>query len=286
MKVSGFTFLRNGQVLGYPFVESILSLLPLVDEFIVALGPCEDETERMVRAIDDPKIRIMPTLWNERMRDRGYVYAQQKMAAQFNTTGDWAFYLEADEVVHEADLPLIRQAMEKYLHEPDVEALFFDYLHFYGNKNSYLDSPGWYRREVRIIRNSIRSYAVDGQFWYVLEKNRTGRYPKAASTGARIFHYGWVRSERQMNLKSEKVNQYWNEAPQKVSYADIDPGIIREFKQSHPHIVQDWLPSAEGLFKTNPSYQLTAKDRKRRWVAMLERLLKRDLSKYHFRQVR
>ena len=89
-----------------------------------------------------------------------------------------------------------------------------------------------------------------------------------------------------MNLKSEKVNQYWNEVPQKVSYADIDPGIIREFKQSHPHIVQDWLPPAEGLFKTNPSYQLTAKDRKRRWVARLERLLKRDLSKYHFRQVR
>jgi hypothetical protein len=286
MKISGFTFLRNGQILGYPFVESIRSILPLVDEFVIALGPCEDETESMVRAIDDPKIRLLPTLWNECMRDRGYVYAQQKMVAQFNTTGDWAFYLEADEVVHEADLPLIRQAMEKYLDDHGVEALFFDYLHFYGNKNSYLDSPGWYRREVRIIRNSIRSYAVDGQFWYVLEKNRTGRYPKAAPTGARIFHYGWVRSERQMNLKSEKVNQYWNETPQKVLYADIDPGILREFKGTHPRIVQDWLPPAEGLFRTNPVYPLTAKDRKRRWVSKLERLLKRDLSKFHFRQIR
>ena len=148
MKISGFTFLRNGQVLGYPFVESIRSILPLVDEFVIALGPCEDKTESMVRAIEDPKIRLIPTLWNEQMRYRGYVYAQQKMAAQFNTTGDWAFYLEADEVVHEEDLPRIRQAMEKYLNDPGVEALFFDYLHFYGNKNSYLDSPGWYRREA------------------------------------------------------------------------------------------------------------------------------------------
>jgi hypothetical protein len=286
MKISGFTFLRNGQVLGYPFVESIRSILPIVDEFVIALGPCEDETEAMVRAIGDPKIRLIPTLWNEQMRDRGYVYAQQKMAAQFNTTGDWAFYLEADEVVHEEDLPRIGQAMEKYLHDDGVEALFFDYLHFYGNKNSYLDSPGWYRREVRVIRNSIRSYAVDGQFWYVLEKNRTGRYPKAAPTGARIFHYGWVRSELQMNLKSQKVNRYWNEAPQQVHYDAIDPAILREFTGTHPMIVQDWLPPAEGLFQTNPGYQLTAKDRKRRWVARLERLLKRDLSKFHFRQVR
>ncbi|MGH7953853.1 MAG: glycosyltransferase, partial [Limisphaerales bacterium] len=40
MKVSGFTFLRNGQKFGYPFVESIRSILPIVDEFVVALGPC------------------------------------------------------------------------------------------------------------------------------------------------------------------------------------------------------------------------------------------------------
>ncbi len=68
MKVSGFTFLRNGQKLGYPFVASIRSILPLVDEFVIALGPCDDDTEKMVRAIGDPKIRIIPTTWNEKMR--------------------------------------------------------------------------------------------------------------------------------------------------------------------------------------------------------------------------
>ncbi len=61
MKVSGFTFLRNGQKLGYPFAASIRSILPIVDEFVVALGPCEDDTEKMVREIGDPKIRIIPT---------------------------------------------------------------------------------------------------------------------------------------------------------------------------------------------------------------------------------
>ena len=112
MKVSGFTFLRNGQKLGYPFVESIRSVLPIVDEFVVALGPCEDDTEKMLRGIGDPKIRIIPTQWNERIRSdyslKGFVYGQQKSIALFNCTGDWAFYLEGDEVVHENDLPKIR----------------------------------------------------------------------------------------------------------------------------------------------------------------------------------
>ena len=68
MKISGFTFLRNGQKMGYPFVASIKSILPIVDEFIIALGPCDDDTEKMLRAISDPKIRIIPTTWNENLR--------------------------------------------------------------------------------------------------------------------------------------------------------------------------------------------------------------------------
>src|SRR5580658_7725781 len=125
MKVSGFTCLRNGQKLGYPFVPSIRSILPLVDEFVIALGPCDDDTEKTLREIGDPKIRIISTQWNEKIRPdysvKGFVYGQQKTIALFNCTGDWAFYLEADEVLHENDRPKIRAAMEKYLGDDRVE---------------------------------------------------------------------------------------------------------------------------------------------------------------------
>jgi hypothetical protein len=103
--ISGFTFIRNGVMLGFPFVESIRSLLPLVDEFVVAVGRSDDDTLARVQAIGDPKIKIIETVWNDHMADRGFVYAQQKMIAQYACTGDWAFYLEGDEVVHEASWP-------------------------------------------------------------------------------------------------------------------------------------------------------------------------------------
>ena len=104
MKVSGFTFIRNGEMLGYPFIESIQSILPIVDEFIIAVGQGEDKTLEKINSINNNKIHIIETKWNEIMQDRGFVYAQQKMIAQFNCTGDWAFYLEGDEVLHEKDL--------------------------------------------------------------------------------------------------------------------------------------------------------------------------------------
>ena len=132
MKVSGFTFIRNGSLLGYPFVESIRSILPICDEFVVAVGQGEDDTLERVRGIGSDKLLVLETRWNEKMSDRGFVFAQQKMTAQFSCSGDWAFYLEGDEVVHEADLAAIRGSMERHLDDPRVEALVFDYHHFFG----------------------------------------------------------------------------------------------------------------------------------------------------------
>ncbi len=286
IKVSGFTFLRNGQILGYPFIESICSILSIVDEFVVALGPCEDKTEAMINAIDNPKIRIIHTQWNEKMKDRGYVYGQQKMIAQFNCTGDWAFYLEGDEVVHENDLEKIVDTMRRYRNDASVEALLFDYIHFYGNANSYLWSPGWYRKAPRIIKNSIRSYASDGLFWLVLDKNKIGRYPKAVECGAKIYHYGWVRSEEQMNLKSQKVQKYWGKTHKFIDYSQIDGSIIKEFKGTHPKVVQGWLPKAEDIFRADPNHKLTRKEKKHRLMLKIEKWFGVELSKKHYKLVR
>jgi glycosyltransferase involved in cell wall biosynthesis len=286
MKISGFTFLRNGEMLGYPFVASIKSILPLVDEFVIALGPCEDNTEAMIEAIGDAKIRIIHTTWNEKMQDRGYVYGQQKMIAQFNCSGDWAFYLEGDEVLHEEELEKIYQAMLRYKDDDDVEALTFDYLHFYGNINSYLDSPAWYRREARVIKNSIRSYAPDGLFWLVLDSNKKGRYPKAAHTGATIYHYGWVRSEDAMNLKSQKVQKYWNKQHKEVDYTQIDAEIIKAFQQTHPKAIEGFFPKVEGIFQADRNYRLSRREKRHRWMMKLEKLLHLELSKKHYKLIK
>ena len=285
MKVSAFTFIKNGQILGYPFLESIQSILPIVDEFIINVGKSEDNTLELISSISSPKIRIIESEWNDTMQDRGYVYGQQKMIAQFNCTGDWAFYIEGDEIYHEDDLEQITRVMKMHLNDSNVEALVFDFNHFYGNGNSLLVSPGWYRSEARIIKNSVRSYAPDGLFWLVLESNKKGRYPKAKHTGVTCYHYGWVRSEDQMNLKSSKVKKYWGSNHVEIDYAQMDQSIIQKFQGSHPKIINNWLPKETGLYQTDPTYRLSKKDKKHQLKMKLENLFGIDLSKKHFKLV-
>ena len=219
--ISGFTFIRNGVELGFPFEASIRSLLPLVDEFVVVVGKSNDDTLARIHAIGSSKIRVIETIWNERMADRGFVYAQQKMMAQFACTGDWAFYLEGDEVVHEAELANIRASVDKHHNNPAVEAFVFDYFHFYGTPDFVADSPAWYRRECRLIRNTIRSYAPDGQYWLITSDHKKGRNPQAALANAHIYHYGWVRSNEAMQKKLDQVSKFWSHGAPTIRYLSL-----------------------------------------------------------------
>jgi glycosyltransferase involved in cell wall biosynthesis len=284
--ISGFTFIRNGVELGFPFEASIRSLLPLVDEFVVAVGQSNDDTLARIHAIGSPKIRVIETLWNERMADRGFVYAQQKMIAQYACTGDWAFYLEGDEVVHEAELANIRASVDQHHGNPAVEALVFDYFHFYGTPQFVANSPAWSRRECRLIRNTIRSYAPDGQYWLITSDHKKGRNPQAALANAHIYHYGWVRSNEAMQKKMAQVSKFWSHAAPTIRYSQFDAQVLQPFTGTHPELIKPWLASsAEKSFTIDPDYQLTKREKRHRWLMKLEKSFGLDFSRKHFKLV-
>jgi len=285
MKVSAFTFIKNGQILGYPFTQSIRSILPIVDEFVINVGKSEDETLKIIKSLKEPKIRIIESHWSESMTNKGFVYGQQKMIAQYNCTGDWLFYVEGDEIYHENDLDYILKQMKIFNKDKNIEALALNFIHFYGNSNSYLDSPGWYRSEARIIKSSIRAYAPDGLFWLVLDSNKKGRYPRAKLINATCYHYGWVRPEEEMNLKSQKVQRYWGCKYKRIDYSNMDQKIIRSFIGTHPKVIQSWLPNETGIYLADPNYRLTRKQKKHRLMLKLEKLFNLDLSKKHYKKI-
>ncbi len=281
--ISGFTFIRNGVELGYPFIESIKSLLPIVEEFVIAVGKSSDKTLELIQALNEPKIRIIETIWNEKMSERGFVYAQQKMIAQYSCVSDWAFYLEGDELLHENDLEKIKAAVKNYHDDKRVEAIAFKYFHFYGDANIYLDSPAWYKTEVRMIRNSIRSYAPDGLFWVIMDKHKKGRMPNAKLIDASIYHYGYVRNSDSMQQKLNQVSKYWAHEPEKFNYGNVDKQSLQPFAGTHPKIMKDWLNrEAQQNFSFNPDYQLSTREKKHRLVKKIEKLFSLDLSKKHY----
>jgi hypothetical protein len=162
MKVSGFSFIRNAIKNDYPIKEAILSVLPLCDDFYIAIGDSKDSTLQEIQALHEPKIHIIETFWDDSLHNKGAVFAQETNKAfdQIPSDADWAFYIQGDECLHEKYIPLIRSSMEESLSDPAIEGFLFKYIHFYGSYDYYGMSRRWYRNEVRIIRNNkaIRSY--------------------------------------------------------------------------------------------------------------------------------
>jgi hypothetical protein len=209
------------------------------------------------------------------------------MIAQYSCTGDWAFYLEGDEVVHEEDLAAIRASVEKHHGNPAVEALVFDYHHFYGSAQWVSVSPGWYRRECRLIRNTIRSYAPDGQYWLVTTEHKRPRNPQAALANAHIYHYGWIRRNEDMQKKLDQVSKYWADSTtMQIKYSQFDARALEAFKGTHPKAVKAWLlTGAEQNLQIDPAYQPTRKENKYHLMRRIELLTGLDFSRKHFKLV-
>ena len=179
--------------------------------------------------------------------------------------------------------------MSKYLTDYDVEALIFDYYHFYGSPDTVAISPRWYRSAPRIIRNNIRSWAPDGLFWLIMDKNKVGRYPKAAPVKCYIYHYGHARSISSMHEKNKRVELYWGNQPSNfIGYGDIDPKTIFPFTGLHPNIIKHWIKShAEQQFVANPHYKPTLREKRHRFIAYLGKLCgDYDFSKKHYKLIR
>ncbi|MBI3608034.1 MAG: glycosyltransferase [Nitrospirae bacterium] len=249
MKVSGFTFCRDAVRFDYPLVESIRSILPIVDEYVVNVGKSDDATLELVRSIGDPKIRIIESIWDESLRKDGLIFSQQTNLALAQCVGDWAFYLQADEVVHEEDLPRILAAMQQHLADQRVLGLLFRYLHFKGDYQSI--DPWMYRREIRVIRNNgaVRSWGDATGFACSGPSGEQGLKPQTATwrqTGARIFHYGWVKDPRTLVQKKRTQITYHHDAAIPAHdrvFFDCDEygfdqyAILKEYRGSHPAVM-------------------------------------------------
>ncbi len=269
MQVIGFLIIRNGLKLDYPFREAIASALPLCDQFYVSVGQSEDGTWEALAAWEEPKLILLRSEWDLSLREGGKVLAQEtnKLLAQL-PPADWYLYLQADEVLHEADYPALEASLRRWKDHPEVEGLVFDYVHFYGSYRWVGASRKWYRREVRVIRRlpGVASYR-DAQGF-----RRWGRKLRVKPAEARIFHYGWVRPPERQRQKMQEAHRYWHDdawiaahVPETFVY-DADDLLV-PFTGTHPAVMQSRVAQENWIFRYDPErVRLSLRERLLHWI--------------------
>lgn len=258
MFVSGFTFVKNAVKLDYPVVEAIRSVLPLVDEMVVAVGKSEDNTREVIASIDKTKIRIIDTVWDDSLREGGKVLAVEtdKAKAAVSAKADWLVYIQADECIHEKYYPEIRRKMEVYKDQDHIDGLLFHYTHFYGSYYYVGDSRTWYRNEIRIIKNNpaISSWK-DAQGF-----RKSNEKLNVIPIDAHIYHYGWVRHPKYMMAKAYEANKLWHsdewveerfDPSKDFDYSAIDS--LKPFEGTHPEVMQERINRMNWTFSHDPS---------------------------------
>lgn len=251
MLISGFTYIKNGFNYGVPFIQSILSILPICDEFIIAVGDSSDGTREAIEGIGSPKIKVIDTVWKKETPHGEHVFAEQTNLALDQVSGKWAFHLQADELIHEKDLPTILSAIKEADKQPELDGFIFPFLHFWGDYKHIRSSRRMHKYEIRLFKNNalVRSYRDSQGFrkYSSLENYHVGKEPgtklKVHKLDTPVFHYTGVKVNQQMAYKvSNFMYFYGGENPDDKKLAPFNYHTVDRvacFTKSHPALMTD-----------------------------------------------
>jgi hypothetical protein len=142
-------------------------------------------------------------------------------------------------VVHEKYLDTIKSACDKYQDDSEVEGLLFNYVHFWGDYDHFQKAHGWYKREIRIIKNipDVHSWRDAQSFRHMPKFDGVDYFAvkdtsklKVALIDAEIFHYGWVRPPMTMKNKAGSGDEMG------FDYGPMN--VLGKFKETHPVLMK------------------------------------------------
>lgn len=263
MSVAALYRASNLIAMDYPFEASLASAMDFCDEAVIVLGKCEDETRELVwqqRSIygsDRVKIRehewVFDSGWQERVWAIGSGVTQ----------ADWLMFIDADEVIHDCDTPVLRTLLGMDF----ISFINFPFVHLYGTASwSITPKAGWLTRNTRLGRRSagyrMKNLVPSGGSACAMVYRKNGKEANAHSmegptihrTKLPIFHYGWARSAAALSISQRKHHAWYKndaslfdghipEVPpwdfrMAAMYAE---GKIETCVLDHPRYIEGWM---------------------------------------------
>ena len=151
-KIAGYTHVLNAEAQGFPYVESIKSMLGFCDEVVVVDGGSTDGTVEKIKEIGDARVKLFVHEWD--WNEPGMDGMQKAFGRAMCSVGpnDFLWQQDADEVVHEDDYSKIKTIIKTFPRDADL--LHLPVIELWGAGNSCrTDRHSW---KWRLSRNSFR----------------------------------------------------------------------------------------------------------------------------------
>ncbi len=260
-KIAGYIHILNPKTHGYPFIESIDSMLGFCDEVVVVDGGSTDgsvEALRSFKGMDvDDRLKIIIREWDH---DEPGMDGMQKAfgRAMVSSDAEFLWQQDADEVVHENDYGKIIDICKRF--PSDVDVIHLPVIELWGDQRHVrTDRHSW---KWRLSRNNLRVTHGINTAARVMDQ-KTGRfYAKPGMSdgcemidivsGEHLPHRGFYNGEieglrqqdpqaygRKMNEIFAKIPSVWH-----YSWADL-PRKIKNFRDF-------WDKQWQVLYQTPP----------------------------------
>jgi glycosyltransferase involved in cell wall biosynthesis len=196
VRLSIYTFVKDGLHFDYHVVAMLRHHLALADEIIVNEGFSSDGTYDAIKDLD-PKIKIFRNPWERPNNDSNW-YLHFKNAAREKCTGDWCILLDCDEFIPEWQFGPLRETMER-----TQENMFpASVLNFYGNYKVYHPYPEklkWPAQKMIFHRN-LPDIEVWGDGSNVRRAGQPFGFPEGTPEFC-VHHFGMVRTPARLREK-------------------------------------------------------------------------------------
>lgn len=243
-KIGGYTHVLNADSAGYPYIESIKSMLGFCDEVIVVDGGSTDDTLKKIREIGDERVKLLERQWD--WSEPGMDGMQKAYGRAMTSLGpdDFLWQQDADEVVHEQDYEKIRKLVERF--PADTDLIHLPVVELWGSdKNVRTDRHSW---KWRLSRNNFRvTHGINKDARVLDEKTGRTYAKKGMSDGCEyvdimtseyIKHKGFYNDRLEVLRRSspeaygKEMNKIFSELPSVFHYSWANlPRKIMNFKE-------------------------------------------------------
>lgn len=260
--LAGFSYIYNGIDFDIPFIESIKSVIHIVDEFVLTECYSKDGTwEKCLKLQEEypNKIKLLRRPWVEHFSEISLL--ANWTATHIDEDIQYCMQLQSDEVIHEKDLDILRRLPE-LMNLNNKTAARWRYNHFLGNPSTTF--PFCYSELVRVIKRGLGWQIIGDGVQYAKDGSLLPP-EEVLETNIQVFHYGKMKDPKKgfkkevdfQNLfkdvgfpdpKMKEMKEKLGEEYCDYVYlfeSNIVDNKIQKFEDSHPLVMHEYLKKFE-----------------------------------------